>query len=443
MTLTMKRRFHHQNHYSLWIYFTIGILFAVSLIAILRFIPLTNALTFWLVALGALAAGSVIAGLPYASPALVFEMSVLILTWLVFKGKGYGNGAFCFLPLVAAVLISVSYSVMPVLSPIVATLLTAGWFILAGGVFRTPGTMQWFFGAVTAIMLITFAASIILRPRKIPRHIDVLLCSYSSNTAHYTGLFSEAAFKAGAQVTVHRFHHYRDFVTRYEGDAFVIAFPVIGWKPPWPMLAYIIFNLPGGGGKPAYILYTAAGGPENAGMFVWLLLTLKGYRVAGRSWSVYPLNLATIRLGSQTFWQRLDALLPLSRDVCEVADAGRRFVEGKPAGLPIIFWPFFLWIAGTIVDNPILNRIYRNHAFKKRCNACGICVSYCPAERLRMVNRRPRPKGTCTLCFGCVNICPTNAMQIWFLTEYGRPYQPKWPSLIVKKKVSNVSVENK
>ena len=138
--------------------------------------------------------------------------------------------------------------------------------------------------AATVLMLLIFAASIVLRPRKVPLHIDVLLCSYSSNTAHFTGLFTDAANKAGAKVLVHRFHHYRGFTVRYKGDAFVIAFPVIGWKPPWPMLYYLILKLPWGGGKPAYVLYTAAGGPENTGTFVWLLLTLKGYRIAGRDW---------------------------------------------------------------------------------------------------------------------------------------------------------------
>ncbi len=430
----MGNNTHIHRRLSLWIFFTAGIFFAVSLIAVVRYIPLTNALTFWFVALATLTAGTIIASLPYSSIALFLEMTTIGLTWFVFKGEGYGNSVFCFLPLVAAVLISVSYPVMPLLSPIVATMLTALWFIFTGSIPQMFGITQWFFIAATAIMLLIFSTSIVMRPRKVPRHIDVLLCSYSSNTAHFTGLFTDAANKAGAKVFVHRFHHYRGFTARYEGDAFVIAFPVIGWKPPWPMLYYLITKLPWGGGKPAYVLYTAAGGPENAGTFVWLLLTLKDYRVAGRNWGIYPINVPTVRLGPKSFWRWVDSLMPFRRDTLGAAEAGRRFVEGKPAGLPFIFWPFFLWIAGVIVDNPIIDRIYRNHTFKKRCNGCGICVSYCPAERLRMVNGHPLAKGTCTLCFGCVNICPTNAMQMWFLTEYGRPYQPKWPSLVVKKK---------
>lgn len=429
----MKRAANIQQRLYPWVAFVAGILFAVSLTAVVRHGPLANTLAFWLVALAALVVGTAIAGLPYSSLALLLETTTIGLTWLVFKSEGHGNTVFFYLPLVAAVLISVSYSAMPLLSPIAATVLTAGWFTLAGGSFNRLAGTQWFFLAATILMLSIFAASIVLRPRRVPRHLDVLLCSYSSNTAHYTGLFTDAVASAGAKVSIHRFHHYRGFTARYEGDAFLVAFPVIGWKPPWPMLYYLTLRLPWGGGKPAYVIYTAAGGPENAGTFVWLLLTFKGYRVAGRCWCVYPVNVPTVRLGPKALWRWLDSLVPFTRDARGAVNAGRRFVEGKPAGLPFIFWPFFLWIAGVALDNPIIDRIYRNHAFKKRCNGCGVCVSYCPAKRLRMVNGRPQAKGTCTLCLGCVNICPTHAMQMWLMTEYGRPYEPKWPSLVVKR----------
>ena len=422
----------NQRQRSLWIFFTAGIFFAASLIAVVRYVPLTHGLTFWFVALALLIVGAGIASLPYAGMALFFEMTTIVLAWFVFKGDGYENSLFCYLPLIAAVLVSVTYPVMPRSSPVVVTALTAAWFILAGGALKMFTAAQWFFIAATALMLLVFAVSIVLRPRHVPRQIDVLLCSYSSNTAHFTGLFTDAAMKAGANVFIHRFHHYRGFTASYEGDALVVAFPVIGWKPPWPMLYYLLLKLPRGGGKPACILYTAGGGPENAGMLVWFVLTLKGYRVAGRNWGIYPINVPTVRLGTAAFWRWMDSLTPCKGDDFGAADTGRGFAEGNPAGLPFIFWPFFLWVAGVIVDNPIINRIYRNHTFRKRCNGCGICIRYCPAQRLRMVNGYPQAEGTCTICLGCVNICPTKAMQMWFFTEYGRPYPPRWPSLVVK-----------
>jgi ferredoxin len=416
-----------------WIALAAGVLLLVALVAVVRSPP-ANPAMFWALALGALLVGAAIAGCAHSSFSLFLEVTTIGLAWLMFKGEAPADSAFLYLPLVAAVAISVSAATSPVLSPILATALTTGWFALAGGVLRVSGGMQWFFLAATVLMLAVFAASIVPRPRGVPRHLDVLLCSYSSNTAHYTGIFTAAATNAGAKVAVHRFHHYRGFTARYEGDALVVAFPVIGWKPPWPLLYYLMRGLPRGGGKPAYVIYTAAGGPENAGMLTWLVLTIKGYRVAGRSLGVYPLNVPTLRIGPKGLWRWIDSLTPFAAESRGATEAGGDFVEGRDSGLPFILWPFFLSIVGVLVDNPVVNRIYRNHAFKRRCSGCGACVDYCPAERLRMINGRPRAAGTCALCLGCVNICPTNAMQMWFFTEYGRPYRPKWPSLVMKKR---------
>jgi hypothetical protein len=115
--MTMGKGANIQGRLSLWVFFAAGILFSISLIAVVRYVPFTSALTFWFVALAALTAGAIIACLPYSSIALLLEMTTIGLMWLVFKGEGYGNSVFCYLPLVSAVLISVSYPVMTILSP--------------------------------------------------------------------------------------------------------------------------------------------------------------------------------------------------------------------------------------------------------------------------------------------------------------------------------------
>ncbi len=84
--------------------------------------------------------------------------------------------------------------------------------------------------------------------------------------------------------------------------------------------------------------------------------------------------------------------------------------------------------------------LYRNRAWRRRCDGCAQCVLYCPAERLKMIEGYPRARGTCMICLGCVNICPRNAMHLLFWTEYGNPYRPRWPELVVKKKGGQVTL---
>jgi Pyruvate/2-oxoacid:ferredoxin oxidoreductase delta subunit len=282
------------------------------------------------------------------------------------------------------------------------------------------------------LYVISFLQAIDYLPGK---KTDVILCSYSGNTAEYAGHFISGMKKSGAEINVHRFHYHKRFDAKLTGDSLVIAFPVIGWKPPWPLVSYIIKKLPRGYGKPAFVLYTSAGGPENAGIVAWFLLTLKGYRVVGRLWSIYPMNIPTIRLGPKAVWQFIDKKTPVSGETETAEKTGIEFALGKITGLPFVLWPFVLVIFGALLDNPALNTIlYRNYAWRRRCIKCGLCVNYCPSERLSMVNGYPKAKGACIICFGCVNICPENAMHLVCWTEYGFQYKPRWPDGVVKKR---------
>jgi ferredoxin len=276
-------------------------------------------------------------------------------------------------------------------------------------------------------MLLVYTRGRYLKPKRCPEKIDVIISSYSGNTAHFADLFLRGAQETDLDVTQHRFHHYKSFNPVFRGDALVIAFPIYGCKPPWPFLYYLVFKLPSGKGKAAYILYTCIGGAENAGILCWLILTLKGYRVMGRNMAVYPLNVPTFRLGTKKLWKFLDTLLPRNSEVDFQKECGRKFARGENSGIPFIFALTPAFLAGILIDNKFFDTfLYRNHVLKKRCNQCGICIDFCPAERLKMVKNYPKAKGTCMLCLGCINNCPKNAMHMWFWTEYGQPYNPKY-----------------
>lgn len=419
-----------------WTFFILGIVYSIILLLFL----LSSSLSINLpVLLFFFAAGAFIVVPPYKSYALFLEFSTILLVWLVFTILGIHEPAFLLAPLIAATLIAVSYPIAPKITSLVACLGTLCFFVVAN---KTPFEQftyaHYILLCAVAVMLLIHILNVYASSGCHPRKIDILLCSYSGNTAHYTNFFIKGAKEAGAQVTVHRYHHYKGFNAQLLGDSLVIAFPVIGWKPPWPFFYYLMFQLPKGKGKPAYIIYTSAGGPENASVLVWLILSVKGYRVLGRSAAVYPVNLPTVRLGPKKMWKFFDSLYVRQITGTNQHAAGKEFAGNMHTGLPFIFWPTPLVALGILLDNKILDTIYRNHVMRKRCNQCGICINYCPSQRLRMINGYPKPKGTCVICCGCVNVCPTNAMHLWLFTEYGKQYIPKWKELIVKNKEQKV-----
>lgn len=376
-----------------------------------------------------------------AIPLLAINRSIsivmdLCLVWFIlwlFNGHQHAGDPLWLLPLTAYTFLTLAAAVNTL-----PAFLLAGLAMITGCLNADPHLLLT--DPVLTVFALTAAASWILtvlpgfRPVPTPpATVDVILCSNSGNTAHHTVSFVEGLTAAGIDVRMHRFHDPRRFHADLQGDALVIAHPVSGWKPPWPLDHYLRTGLPPGGGKPAFILTTAAGGPENAHLPPWLWLMRRGYRVMGHYWSTYPVNIPTFRPGPRALWKVMDAGAPNPMDVDFARECGHRFATGKRAGFPCIVFPFPLIFLGLILDNRWTNRLlYRNRAWKKRCTGCGLCVAVCPEKRLRMVDGRPRATGTCSLCLACVNRCPVNAMHLVGWTEYGRQYQPAWPELLVE-----------
>lgn len=416
-----------QNHLFYWTMYFISFVYSASILLSLRYFHYYNFWLYWTL-------GAVLLFVMYRSFALIIEFTMLLVIWYFYNDSLLSNFYFLYFALIAIVLISASHKIRLRGISILTGLLIAIWFSI---MLKRPVSdihfIHYFIFIATGAMLAMhiyddFRAS--LNPIKT---IDVLLESHSSNTAHYTYQLIDELKQHGAEATVHRFHYYRRFQATLSGDALVLAFPVSGWKPPWPLLWYMIRKLPAGTGKPVYILYTCAGGPENAGFISWLILTFKGYRVAGRHWTAYPMNVATFRIGPKRLFRFLDRLGPLNSELKLLKKSADDFLKGNPVGMPTYVWAFPLLIFGLLLDNKWINTVlYRNHVWHKRCNQCNVCVVYCPAGRLTMVHNFPKASGTCALCLSCINLCPTNAMEMLFFSEYGQPYPPRWPELLPK-----------
>lgn len=386
----------------------------------------------WFSALALWAALSVPVLIATPGSAALWEVATSIVVVFVLRAVGVTEPMALGLPVVSTSLAWVCSSPRSLLGFVLGVAGTAGWIALL-----PPGEWTPLHAVLITLALLVWPVVWLhlwaVRATGPVERIDCLLTSYSGNTAHLAARFVAGAEDAGAEVAIHRMHYVDGEPPELNGDALVLSFPVFGWKPPWPVFDYLLKGLPPGKGKPAFVLYTSAGGPENAGIVAWLALTVRGYRVVGRGWGIYPISVATFRLGPKFFWRWLDTLIPFGWESGDIRALGSSFARGLPAGLPFVLWPSPLPALGFLVDNRWLNRIvYRNHAYKSRCDGCGICVGYCPVGRLKLVDKRPVATGTCTLCLGCINHCPTGAMQMWFFSEYGQPYWTRFPEFVVR-----------
>jgi ferredoxin len=418
-----------------WIFLVVAVLYAWLVYEIVTAYPFLDHRKWWSYGLVTLAC--IVTYLQYKSSGLLFDFMVaMTMIWWFLGGLGLAGAGFVYFPIVTGVLGAACFALNSRPAALLAWLLSGLWIAVTNPLPPVEwGVKHYLLLGSSAMMLLLGTAGVWLRPKRPVGRIDLLLCSFSGNTAHFSESFVEGARDGGAEVRVQRFHHYKDFQADLAGDALVIAFPIAGFKPPWPFFNYLVFRLPRGRGKPAGILYTCIGGAENAGLLCWLLLTLKGYRVIGRNWAAYPINVATFRLGPRRLWRWLDRLGPSRVVAASQYRAGRDFAAGDCFGIPWVFGLTPGFLLGILVDNKWFDRVlYRNHVFKKRCNQCGVCVRYCPAERLYWRKGYPRARGECALCLGCVNLCPTRAMHLLGWTEYGQPYPPRWRKGVVRKK---------
>ncbi len=62
----------------------------------------------------------------------------------------------------------------------------------------------------------------------------------------------------------------------------------------------------------------------------------------------------------------------------------------------------------------IAKQSFFNFVVSNHCDACGVCVSDCPNENIKIYNGKPVFKTSCYSCLKCIHNCPINAIEYNF-----------------------------
>lgn len=58
------------------------------------------------------------------------------------------------------------------------------------------------------------------------------------------------------------------------------------------------------------------------------------------------------------------------------------------------------------------------------CNGCGLCAKLCPANNIKIVDKKPEFLHRCEMCFACDEWCPAGAVRHWSRKEHIKYHHP-------------------
>lgn len=140
-----------------------------------------------------------------------------------------------------------------------------------------------------------------------------------------------------------------------------------------------------------------------------LVFVFKGYRVVGMRPIDLPSNWISLHPGLR------DDTVRAIYERCEAITRrfANRLLDGRRDLRALLDLPQDLLIAPIALGYYFVGRYLFAKSFiaSAGCDACGVCISQCPVQAIRMVAGRPFWSRQCESCMRCMNHCPKRAVE--------------------------------
>jgi Pyruvate/2-oxoacid:ferredoxin oxidoreductase delta subunit len=239
----------------------------------------------------------------------------------------------------------------------------------------------------------------------------------TGNTAHAVKLIQEQLLSAG--------HHVKIVAVKKEFqppgetvDSHVIAFPVLSWSAPVMMKRYIRRMPRSEGAKTAILAINGAifykgslvkGFTGQALEQLEGILKRKKYDVFLTGNASFPDNWTQVTNPCDK--KDTEAIFPLGE--AEVRLFVENFLAGKKelyrCGIFHRIWTFLVAGLFGLIGRRFFGKFY---IADERCTGCAICAKTCPAQTIKMQDKKPVWGIQCEDCNRCINLCPEKAIQV-------------------------------
>jgi len=239
----------------------------------------------------------------------------------------------------------------------------------------------------------------------------------TGNTAHAVKIISERLHAAGHEVRTWQVK--KDILPPVEVfDYHIIAFPVLSWSAPVMMKKYIRKMHRSENTKTAILAINGAiirngklvkGYTGQAIEKLENILKRKKYDVFLTSNASFPDNWT--QASNPCNSQDTEIITPLG-DI-EVHEFIGKFMEGRKelyrCGFFNKVWTYMVGGLFGLIGRRVFGKFF---IADENCSGCAICAKACPAQTIKMKQKKPFWNTSCEDCNRCINICPEKAIQV-------------------------------
>jgi len=197
----------------------------------------------------------------------------------------------------------------------------------------------------------------------------------------------------------------------------VIAAPVYAWRLPRIVTQWMT-DTKFTGVDGVWFVITCGGSIGNAAKYARRLCDRLQLPYCGTKQIVMPENyIAMFKAPDEAESRQIIAAA--ARDI---AEAAAEIKAGKPFRKPrCVLSDRFL---SSVMNSQFYASCVKSRGFRavSGCTGCGLCVTLCPLNNIRLENGKPVWGNQCTHCMACICRCPTEAIEYKNKTRGKRRY---------------------
>ena len=193
-------------------------------------------------------------------------------------------------------------------------------------------------------------------------------------------------------------------------DFIVFSYPVQYSTVPKILRDFIISNKGLWNGKKVFVIATMALFSGDGAGQLGKLLEKYGAECVGGLHLKMPDNICDEKVLKHSFEKNK---LLIKKSEHKIKKSAELMKFGKPTKEGI---GLFCRIVGFLGQRMFFGRKTRYYSDKlktdNKCIGCGLCVSLCPMENIKIENNKAISYDKCTMCYRCINACPKQSITL-------------------------------